>query len=206
MRPTFEYPGGLCDPADNYDYVIITTTQNGLDYWDTSGSTPYNWESLMNHHDADGLTCTLVTVQEINACADYYNSTSCSMTNQAHIREFCKDAYEDWGTSYILIGGDSDYIPARQLSYDYEGPVDSDIYWSNLDNNFNAIMILQWGEEGDIGFDLYSELFIGRIVCDEPQDVSNWLTKSFYYADSTDYEYLDNAAFYGGNRVGLSGR
>jgi hypothetical protein len=25
------------------------------------------------------------------------------------------------------------------------------------------------------------------------------LTKSFYYADSTDYEYLDNAAFYGGN-------
>ncbi len=197
--PTFEYPGGLCDPSQNYDYVIITTTQNGLDYWDTTGSTPYNWESLMNEHNGEGLSSTLVTVQDIDACADYQNSDPLFNDQQAHIREFCKDAYEDWGTRFVLIGGDSPYINARQLSYDYEGPVDSDIYWSNLDKTFNADHDSSWGEEGDLGFDLYAEIYIGRIVCDEPQDVSNWLTKSFYYADSTDYEYLDNAAFYGGN-------
>jgi hypothetical protein len=139
--PTFEYPGGLCDPSEQYDYVIITTTQNGLDYWDTSGSTPYNWVSLMNKHNADGLTSTLVTVQDINACPDYYNATPFNDT-QAHIREFIKDAYQDWGTSYILIAADSDYIAARQLSYDYEGPVDSDLYWSNLTTISTTIMIL----------------------------------------------------------------
>jgi hypothetical protein len=197
--PTFEYQGGLCDPSDNYDYVIITTTDNGLDHWDTSGSTPYNWESLMDQHAGDGLQCTLVTKQEILACTDYYNTTSLFNDSQARIREFCKDAYQDWGISYVLIGADADYIPARQLSYSYEGPVDSDLYWSNLDNDFNNNHNSQWGEEGDSGFDLYSELFIGRIVCDEPQDVSNWLTKNIYYADSNDWDYLNNAAFYGGD-------
>jgi hypothetical protein len=196
--PTFEYPGGLCDPSGNYDYVIITTTQNSLNYWETSGSTPYNWDSLMAHHAADGLTSTLVTIQDINACSDYYGASPFN-DSQAHVREFCKDAYEDWGTSYVLVGGDANYIAPRLMSSGGESNVDADLYWSNLDNDFNNDHDSQWGEEGDSGFDLYSELFVGRITCDVPQDVSNWLTKSFYYAESSEWDYLDNAAFYGGN-------
>jgi hypothetical protein len=118
---------------------------------------------------------------------------------QARIREFCKDAYLDWGTSYVLIGGDGDWIPARKMRYLYEWDVDSDLYYSNLDNTFNANGNSYWGEEGDLGFDLYSELFVGRLTCDEPQDVSNWMTKSFYYANAIDADYLENAAFYGGD-------
>jgi hypothetical protein len=202
--PTFEYPGGICDPSEKYDYVIITTTYNGLDYWQTSGSLPYNWESLMaKHEQTDGLKCTLVTMQDINACPDYYNTDALFNDTQAHIREFCKDAYEDWGTSYIFVGGDDEWIAARHMDYEYESNVDSDLYWSNLDNNFNADHDNSWGEEGDNGFDLYTELFIGRITCDEPQDVSNWMTKSFYYADSTDLDYLENTAFYGGDTTWL---
>jgi hypothetical protein len=198
--PTFEYPGGLCDPGDNYDYVIITTTYNGLDNWDIGGTFTYNWDSLMDKHESDdGLSCTLVTVQDINACSDYQDSNPFN-DQQAHIREFCKDAYEDWGTRYILIGadGESSYIPARDMDYEYESDVDADIYWSNLDSNFNADSDNYWGEEADAGFDLYSELFIGRVTCDTPQDVSNWLTKSFYYTNSIEDTYMDNAAFYGG--------
>jgi hypothetical protein len=200
------YPGGLCDPSDNnglgYDYVIITTTQNGLDYWPTGSSTPYNWSSLMAKHEQDdGLTCTLVTIQEINACRDYYNADPLFNDTQAHIREFCKDAYQDWGIQYVLIAGDADTIPARLMDYADESDVDSDLYWSNLDNTFNADLDASWGEEGDAGFDLYSELFVGRITCDVPQDVSNWMKKSFYYADSSDSDYLDNAAFYAGDNT-----
>ncbi|GAF72615.1 unnamed protein product, partial [marine sediment metagenome] len=198
--PTFDYPGGLCDPSDNYDYVIITTTHNGLDYWDTTSSIPYNWDSLMNKHASDdGLSCTLVTVQDIDACTDYHSSNPLFNDQEAHIREFCKDAYEDWGTEYVLIGGDDEWIPARHMKTNYEANIDSDIYWSNLDNNFNDDEDYYWGEEGDNGFDLYSEIFIGRLTCDEPQDVSNWMTKSFYYADSTEPEFLEGAGFYGGN-------
>jgi len=173
--PTFDYPGGLCDPSDNYDYVIITTTHNGLDYWDTTSSIPYNWDSLMNKHASDdGLSCTLVTVQDIDACTDYHSTNPLFNDQEAHIREFCKDAYEDWGTDYILIGGDDEWINARHMKTNYESNIDSDIYWSNLDNTFNADGDNLWGEEGDSGFDLYSEIFIGRLTCDEPQDISNW--------------------------------
>ena len=200
--PMFEYPGGLCDPSDDYDYVIITTTKNGLDYWPTTNSTPYNWDNLMDKHGQDdGLTCTLVTIQDITACMDYHSSDPLFNDMQVHIREFCKDAYQDWGTQYVFVGGDDEWIPARHMKYNYpqEVSVDSDIYWCNLDNTFNADRDALWGEEGDLGFDVYSELFIGRITCDVPQDVSNWMTKSFYYADATDKDYLENAAFYGGD-------
>ena len=197
--PVFEYPGGLCSPNQHYDYVIITTTQNGLDHWSIGGTLTYNWDSLIAQHAADGLSGIVVTKQAIEGCTDYQNSDPLFNDVDAHIREFCKDAYEDWGTRYVLIAGDSDTMPARQLYYQYEGTVDSDLYWSNLDLNFNADHDSQWGEAGDSGFDLYSEIFIGRITCDTPQDVSNWLTKNIYYADSSDATYLDNAAFYGGD-------
>jgi len=194
--PTFEYPGGLCDPSDQYDYVIITTTQNSLNDWNVSGNTPYNWESLMEKHVGDGLTCTLVTIQDIDTCSDYYNSTPLFNDSQAHIREFCRDAYEDWGTRYVLIGADAEYITARLMDYGFETDVDSDLYWSNLDNTFNADHDDYWGEEGDTGFDLYSELFLGRIPCDMPQDVSNWLNKGFRYTDANETDYLENGGFY----------
>ena len=209
-KDSFEYTGGICDPSDNgglgYDYVIITTEQNGLDYWDTDSTTPYNWESLMDKHETeDGLSCTLVTMEEINAEPDYENSDPLFDDTPAHIREFCKDAYQDWGTSYVLIGGDHEWIPRRGMYYAGESgwgsspPVETDLYWSNLDKTFNDDGDSDWGESGDSGFDLYSELFIGSLPCDEPQDVSNWMTKSFYYTDSIDEDYLDNAAFYGGD-------
>jgi hypothetical protein len=197
---TLDYPGGLCDPSEHYDYVIITTTYNSLNYWDTTSTIPYNWQSLMDKHAADdGLSCTLVTVQDIDACTDYHNSEPLFNDQQAHIREFCKDAYQDWETEYILIGGDDEWIPARHMDTNYETRIDSDIYWSNLDSTFNEDHDSYWGEEGDNGFDLYTELYIGRLTCDEPKDVSNWMTKSFYYADSVDADYLDNGGFYGGD-------
>ncbi len=197
--PALGYPGGLCDLGDTYDYVIITTAQNGLDHWETNATVPYNWTSLMEKHRIDDdLNCTLVTIEAIDACSNYWNATSLFNDTAAHIREFCKDAYQDWGTRYIFIGGDDEWITSRKMAYAIESDVDSDIYWSNLDNTYNADHDAFWGEEEDAGFDLYSELFIGRITCDTPQDVSNWMKKSFYYADAVSTDYLASAAFYGG--------
>jgi len=197
---TIGYTDGLCDSSDDYDYVIITTTAGGLDDWEASSIFPYNWTSLMDKHTSDdGLSCTLVTIQDISSCSDYWNDTARFNDTTAHIREFCKDAYRDWNASYILIGGDDNLIPARKMDYAYESDVESDIYFSNLDSSFNDDEDEFWGESGDGGFDLYSELYIGRLTCDEPQDVSNWMNKSFTYADSVSADYLENAGFYGGD-------
>ncbi len=198
-RATTEYPGGLCDPSQHFDYVIVTSTQNGMDHWDTSGDIPYNWDSLIAQENSQGLSATIVTKEDINACADYSNSTPLFNDLQAHVREFCKDAYQDWGTKYVLFIGSSGVLPARLMDSGGEYGVDADIYWSNLDKDFNADHDNSWGEEGDSGFDLYSELWIGRLPADSPLDISTWMTKSFSYAYQSDPEILNNAAFYGGD-------
>jgi hypothetical protein len=194
------YPGGLCDPSDNgglgYDYVIITRSA----LFDFTGTT-YNWTSLLNKKRSEGLQATKVRVESIISCPAYWRTDPLFNDTPAKIREFCKDAYQDWGTNYILIGGDADgtnMVQRRLLYYEYEGTVESDIYWTHLDNTFNADHDSQWGESGDAGFDLYSEMYSGSIPCDTGLDVSNWLTKTFFYADNLDKNYLDNAAFYGG--------
>ena len=197
--PTFGYDGGLCDPEDTNEYVIITTEDGDLNYWETSEEIPYNWESLMEKHTQDdAFNCAIVTEQQIDECKDYHNGEPVDDL-QSCIREFCKDAYLDWGAQYILIGADDELIAAREMDTNYESNIDSDIYWSNLDNTFNEDDDSDWGEEGDSGFDLYCEIFIGRLTCDEPQDVSNWMTKSFYYADCIEPNFLEWAAFYGGD-------
>ena len=42
-------------------------------------------------------------------------------------------------------------------------------------------------------------MYSGSIPCDEGIDISNWLTKSFYYTESYEIDYLENAAFFGGD-------
>ncbi len=194
------YTGGLCDPSDNngngYDYVIITRS-NLVDF-----SAAYNWTDFINRKQADGLDTTIVTYEDIIGCSDYFNTSSLFNDSAAKIREFLRDAYQDWGLQYVLIAGDDEGvngIPRREMDSYAEYSVDSDLYWSNLDNNFNADQDSSWGEEGDTGFDLFSELYIGSITCDEGSDISNWMKKSFYYEDSWEQDYLDNAAFYGGD-------
>jgi len=195
-RDPLEYPGGLCDPVDSYDYVIITRELLA----DYSGS--YTWNDFINRKQSEGLQTILVTVEDIEESSDYWNTTSLFNDTPALIREFLRDAYQDWGLSYVLIAGDHEGvagIPRRLMSSGAESNVEADLYWSNLDNSFNDDEDTSWGEEGDTGFDLYSELFIGSLTCDEGIDLSNWMTKSFYYADTTEKDYLENAAFYGGD-------
>ena len=105
------YTGGLCDPAQQYQYVIITSQS----LKDATGY-HYSWSSLITHRRTySGLNGTIVTVQEIDACQDYWNVTPLFNDSPAHIREFCKDAYLDWDTEYILLGGDWDATVDHQI-------------------------------------------------------------------------------------------
>ena len=68
------YSGGLCNPSDNnglgYDYVIITTDAL-VDFVET-----YNWDDLINRKISDGLQATKITVEDIVACSDYWDTSN----------------------------------------------------------------------------------------------------------------------------------
>ena len=204
-----DYSGGLCDPADSYNYVIISN--NALKY--TTGYT-YNWSDLIDHRQSySGLSGTIVTVEEIDACVEYWNDTALFNDSQAHIREFCKDAYEDWGTEYILLGGDWDatashqIVPYRLFTDRYEtetfNTMACDMYYSHLDGDwYYSGSGGMWGGGKTSGVnDPYGELYIGRITAYDASMVSNAINKIINYDtnESLSDAWLSTCSFWGGD-------
>ncbi|HYW68480.1 MAG TPA: C25 family cysteine peptidase, partial [bacterium] len=59
------------------------------------------------------------------------------------IRSFIQDAYSYWGTTYVLLGGDTGIVPERLAYSSYQGGemIPADIYFSSLDGD--------WNDDGD---------------------------------------------------------
>ena len=94
----------IVNPADTYKYVIIT--REALK--DTPG--PYNFSALVNQKISEGMSATIVTVEEIVADPAYWDSNPIFNDTMAKIRRFIRDAYLNWETEYILLGGDTYHI------------------------------------------------------------------------------------------------
>jgi hypothetical protein len=58
----------------------------------------------------------------------------------SRIRAFLREAYDRWGTEWVLLGGDVEDVPTRWVPWDFEDlPVDA--YYACLDR--------EWNEDGD---------------------------------------------------------
>jgi hypothetical protein len=179
----------LLDPAQHFDYVIITNEV----LLSTSG--PYNFQALRDSKIANGMTATIVTTEWI-----YANYGG--LDDQTKIRNFTIDAYNNWGTDYVLLGGDGDgahvggesgdsIIPARGfwtgLTDDECSPpnIPADMYYSCLDGDFdyNGNGIYGEPEDGPGGgeVDLFAEVYVGRAPVDSSIEVSNFVKKTLDY-------------------------
>lgn len=117
------------DPLLSYQYVIITNEAL------KNSSVAYNWGDLMARKNSRGITTNIVTTEWI-----YANYSG--VDNQEKIRNFIKDAYTNWGTEYVLLGGCSEIIPPRMFwvqswSGGYTAIMPTDMYYSCLDGTFN---------------------------------------------------------------------
>jgi hypothetical protein len=173
----------------NYDYVIITTKEfkntqrfktnpiiNNFEY-------TYTFQDLIEQRKSQGLRCTYKTIEDINNEYD-------GIDTQEKIRNFIIDAYLNWGTTWILLGGDVEKVPIRFL-HDIDGAdvkISSDIYYQCLDGNYNYDGDNNWGEkfdgiDGD-RIDLYAEIYIGRAPVDDKNDISAFVEKTLTYENS----------------------
>ena len=71
--------------------------------------------------------------------ANYRNGADIQET----IRLFLQDAYAKWGTEYVLLGGDTDVLPARYVINTFyptysQTSIPVDLYYAALDGNWNA--------------------------------------------------------------------
>lgn len=109
-------PAGV-GPGD-YDYVIITQ-----DSWVNA------FEPLKEWKTKKGIPANIVTTTWI------YNSGGYSGSNVEKIRAFVQDVYQNWGTVYILLGGDVDVVPChyRTFSSVDPDPIPNDTYYADFD-------------------------------------------------------------------------
>ena len=210
---------GLCSPSESYDYILITND----DLADTTGY-EYNWTDLLNHRRAfSGLSTKKITVETIDGCPSYWNDTDVFNDSAAHIREFIKDAYQNWNTQYVLLGGDWDaedtsrqIVPVRifaifemplvpgPLSYAF---IPCDLYYSNLngtwywgpyENVWGTWDIWGGGKTSSVN-DYFAEVSVSRLTVDNASQISNIVEKIIWYDTVADSDFLKKAVFFGGD-------
>jgi len=129
------------------------------------------------------------------------------------VRNFIKDAYQNWGSLYFLLGGDSEVVPLRFAWHSHfnhsqlvsaipKGAfIPADMYYSCLDNNWNAdgdatYGEADWNRQNDGSFqwvensnfdnvDRDPEVYVGRIPVENIEELNRWKIKYFEYVKSS---------------------
>ncbi len=128
------------------DYLVITDNQA----WDAATSTPIPgsasgvgdmvgvFKRLCEWKKRRGLSTRVVTVTDIvnGVHGDFRTGTR---DLQEVLRNFLKWAYDEWGIAWVLLGGDDNIIPVRQIAGDGCGdigiasvdpPADNRSFWT----------------------------------------------------------------------------
>ncbi|MEO0093059.1 MAG: C25 family cysteine peptidase [candidate division WOR-3 bacterium] len=111
------------------------------------------------------------------------------------LRNFIIDAYTNYGTVWVLLGGDGYYqgstnyiVPFRKgwardnLNLDLVSHIPpSDLYFSDMNGKWDVDKDNRWGEPTEDSVDVYPEVFVGRILTSSPKETRNWVDKIIYY-------------------------
>ncbi len=175
---------GILLDSDTIEYVIITSST-----FDTI------FERLAEWKTQKGTPACVVTTDWIYA---NYSGTD----HAEQVRNFIIDANSTWNTIYVLLGGQCDYenneeiVPRRDVYYTSSGAgyysdedtIPSDLYYSDLDGDWNADGDAIWGEKYD-NVDLYSDIYVGRAPVKTIEQAQGFVNKVFTYEKTPYYGY-----------------
>lgn len=171
----------IVNADDSYPYVIITNS-----------TLEPAFRNLKDLKDEQGLKTKIVLVSDITS--NYSGSDT-----PARIRNFIIDAYQNWETEFVMLGGDNDIIPHRGLYADAGGTVDTDIaadlYYMALDGNWNTDGDSYWGEPEEA--DLIPEISVGRAAVGTVTEATNFISKIVKYERAPVVGQVKNALMAG---------
>jgi hypothetical protein len=162
--------------ASTRQYVVITTAELSPAF------------KILTAHRASPAGGGYTTyIEHIDEIAAIYSGVDLA----EKMRNFVKDMYTNYGTQYVVLGGDCDgssenqVIPTRGCYAQVGGYTDayipSDLYFGCLDGSWNSDGDELWGEindginGGDI--DWFSEVYVGRIPADNYTEAMNQINK-----------------------------
>ncbi len=134
-------------PADTVDYVLLTE----------SIFEPY-FQELIDWHTKRGIKAKIVIKDSINA---WYGGTSGS--NADSVRQFVKDAHNEWGAIYFLMGGSMGRVPVKYKNFGSPGSRYSDTYYADYDDDWRC------------------EVNVGRIPVDQTSQAETYVEKALFY-------------------------
>ena len=151
---------------DDVKYVIIT------------GSTfETEFQALADWKTARGVPANVVNVSWIK-------SNYAGGDTQEQIRNFINDSRHTWGTKWILLGGDTNVVPHRLAYSDFQSKdtfIPTDLYYSDLDGNWDDDGDSIYGEFADDNIDFYPDVFVGRAPVDTVDEVNTFVNKTIAY-------------------------
>lgn len=153
-----------------------------------------------------GIRATIVLVEDI--LAHYSGDPVSEIYDPAGaVRGFLIDKYPQ-GIQWVLLGGDEDIVPVRYGFTTGDHEVDkappSDLYYSDLNGNWNVDGDEFYGEFADDSVDPYSELFVGRIPCNSRIEADSWVSKALSYEinpGNGDLSYLKRVLWTGADEL-----
>jgi hypothetical protein len=188
----------------------------------TSSTLNSSFQPLIDWKIEDGLNATIVLREDIvndpDYCCDGLFGDGCGSSKfndtAARIRNFIKDAYQNWGTEYVLLGGDTEIIPTRGVySFVATDPITvdknipCDMYYGALDGSWDNDNDTIFGEgvfeegpqNGTAGeeADFFAEVYIGRAPVNTPEQAENFVNKTLWYEQASDDSYFKKALMIG---------
>lgn len=183
-------PGRLLKPmggSEIYDYLLVT-----------AAALTNAFQPLVAHKTALGLAVKVATVEEVLLGQE-------GVDDAEKLRTYIRQAYDDWDTKYVLLGGDVGVVPHRGVYVKTESYIDeqmpSDVYFACLDGSWNSNSNSYWGEvtDGEVGeadIDLLPEVFVGRAPVNDTNEVARFVEKTLRYALGG-HENAEEALFVG---------
>jgi subtilisin family serine protease len=159
---------------------------NGTPFPLTSPAPDDTFTDIVDLRSGQGLSSVIVLMESILM---HYHGVD----EAEALRTFIRDAYDKWGTQYVLLGGAAHAVPVRRLAPEggFWASTPSDLYYQCLDGSFDSDQDLIWGEPTDGGdrldgrpgedVDLYAELSVGRVPASNGQHVVNWVRRQLSY-------------------------
>jgi len=160
-------------PGPAPKYVIITNQ-----------ALESSWQPFVNWKIQEGMSRpTVVTTQDIY---DNYSGAD----YQEKIRNFIIDVYTNWQIEYVLLGGDVEVVPTREVTcthFGFSRQIPTDFYYAELGGD--------WQADDDMcridynGVDFMAELLVGRAPVNTTQEVNNFINKTIAYNGNTIQSY-----------------
>jgi len=160
-----------------FDYVIITD-----DSMQDKLSNFKSWKESLGFS---------VKVETISFISDNYHGVDLA----EQIRNCLIENYLDWNIRYVLFVGSRNTIPMRicipfsEFSDDQFLQCPSDYYYADLTGDWDSDNDGFFGEYQEDDMDFYPEVIVGRIPCDDSNEIENILQRIINYeSDNSDWK------------------